>query len=310
MKILIAGATGAVGRPMVQMLLERGHEVVGTSRSATGADRVRALGAVGTVCDALDAAAVQQTVAEHRPEVIVNQLTALSARFNPRKYEQWLRPTNELRTRGTRNLADAAVAAGTKLLVGQSTAFSYAWTGEGLKTEDQPLVAGDGGFADAVHAMESLERTTLHTDGLRGLVLRYGYFYGPDTQYGAHGEVTEMIRGRRFPIVGNGGGVFSFVHIDDAAAATVAAIERSASGVFNVVDDEPAEMRVWLPAAAQALGAKPPRKVPLWLARLATNRFVADGSVNLRGASNAKAKGELGWKPQHSWREWFQSIGS
>ena len=307
MKVMVFGATGAVGRPLVGMLRARGHEVAGTTRDPARAGALRDLGVEPIVCDALDADAVARVLDEHRPEVIVNQLTSLSAPFNPRRYVDWVEPTNILRSRGTRNLVDAARAAGTRLLVSQSIAFSYTWDGSGLAAEDDALLEADGDFARAVTAMTELEQMTLHSEGLTGIVLRYGYFYGPGTSYSAAGDIGQMVRKRRFPIVGAGTGVFSFVHVEDAAAATVAAIERGVPGVFNVVDDDPAAMRDWLPAYAAALGAKPPRRVPLWLARLVTGRFVADGAARLRGASNARARRELGWEPRYaSWRQGFR----
>lgn len=310
MRVLVAGATGAIGRPLLRMLRERGHETFGTTRTKAKADALRELGAEPVVCDALDRESLRQAVCTAAPEAIVNQLTDLSAPLNPRKYAQWLEPTNRLRTEGTRNLAEAAGEARTRLLVSQSVAFAYRWDGDGLKTEDDPLF-GDapGGFDRAVAAVRELERHTLETPGLDGIVLRFGYFYGPGTSYARDGQLAAMTLKRQFPIVGSGTGRFSFVHIEDAAAATLAALERGRPGVYNVVDDDPAEMREWLPAYAESLGAKPPRRVPRFLARLVANRFMADSSVELRGASNAKAKRELGWQPRRtSWREGFRDT--
>jgi 2-alkyl-3-oxoalkanoate reductase len=308
--VLVAGATGAIGRPLLRMLRERGHETLGTTRSEANADALRELGAEPVICDALDREPLRHAVHTAAPDAIVNQLTDLSAPLNPRKYAQWLEPTNRLRIEGTRNLAEAAIEARTRLLVSQSVAFAYRWDGDGTKTEDDPLFDNaPGGFDRAVAAVRELERRTLETPGLDGIVLRYGYFYGPGTPYARDGQFAEMTRKRQFPIVGRGTARFSFVHIEDAAAATLAALERGQPGVYNVVDDEPAELREWLPAYAEALGAKPPRRVPHWLARLVTNRFMADSSLELRGASNAKAKRELGWQPRRSsWREGFRDT--
>ena len=309
MKVLVAGATGAVGRPLVRMLREGGHEVAGMTRSERGASALRELGVEPVVADALDAGSVHETVRATRPEAIVNQLTALSAPLNPRKYTEWLEPTNRLRIAGTRNLAEAAVEAGTRLLVSQSIAFAYSWDGEGLKTEDDPLIDDQPEFEAAVQALRELERRTLETPGLEGVVLRYGYFYGPGTSYAGDGQVAQMVRKRRFPIVGAGTGRFSFVHVDDAAAATQAALDQATPGTYNVVDDEPAELREWLPEFAERLGAKPPRRVPLWLARIGAGRFTAEGAVKLRGASNARARRELGWQPRWpTWREGFREA--
>lgn len=308
MRVLVAGASGAVGRPLVRMLREGGHEVLGTTRSEAKADLLRELGAEPIVCDARDGDALRRAVLGTEPEAIVNQLTALSAPLNPRKYAEWLEPTNRLRIESTRALVGAAVECGTRLLVSQSIAFAYRWDGDGLKAEDDPLFdAGPGGFDRAVEALHELEARTLETPGLAGIVLRYGYFYGPGTSYASDGQVAEMVRRRQFPVVGAGTGRFSFVHVDDAAAAAVAALARAHPGVYNVVDDEPAELREWLPVYASALGAKPPRRVPRWLGRMVGGRFIGDGSVELRGASNDKTKRELGWQPQWaSWRQGFR----
>lgn len=309
MRVLVAGATGAVGRPLVRMLNERGHDVVATTRSHDRTPPLRELGAEPIVCDALDSAAVHDAVAASEPEVVVNQLTALSAPLNPRRYLQWLEPTNRLRTEGTRNLAQAAVAAGVRLLVSQSVAFAYRWEGAGLNAEDEPLFDADMGFGPAVTALRELEARTLETPDLDGVVLRYGYFYGPGTSYAKDGDVAELVRRRRFPIVGSGKGRFSFIHVDDAAGATVAAVERSTPGTFNVVDDEPAELLAWLPFYAEVLGAKPPRRVPLWLARIVSNRFLAEAAARQRGTSNARIKRELEWSPRwSSWRQGFREA--
>ncbi len=310
MRVLVAGATGAVGRPLVRMLREGGHEVLGTTRSEAKAGLLRELGAEPVVCDARDGKALRRAVLGAEPEAIVNQLTDLSAPLNPRKYAEWMEPTNRLRIESTRALAGAAVECGTRLLASQSIAFAYRWDGEGLKVEDDPLFNdGPGGFDRAVGALHEMEARTLESPGLAGIVLRYGYFYGPGTSYARDGQVAEMVRRRRFPVVGAGTGRFSFVHVDDAAAAAVAALDRGQPGVYNVVDDEPGELREWLPVYASALGAKPPRRVPRWLGRIFGGRFMGDGSVELRGASNDKAKRELGWQPQwSSWRQGFRDA--
>jgi nucleoside-diphosphate-sugar epimerase len=288
------------------MLTERGHEVVGTTRSHKRAPSLRELGADPVICDALDASAVHEAVRKAQPEVIVNQLTALAAPLNPRRYREWLEPTNRLRSQGTRNLADAARVEGARVLVSQSVAFAYRWDGSTLKTEADPLFDADLGFGPTVTALRELEQRTSDTPGLEGIVLRYGYFYGPGTSYGRGGDVAELVRRRRFPVVAAGRGQFSFLHVDDAASATVTAIEHGTAGTFNVVDDEPAEMRAWLPYYAEVLGAKRPLRVPLWLARVATSRFLAEATARQRGASNARIKNELGWAPR--WASWRQGF--
>jgi nucleoside-diphosphate-sugar epimerase len=249
---------------------------------------------------------------EARPEVIVHELTALPDRIDFRKADTYA-ATNRVRTEGTGNLIEAARAGGARRLVCQSIAFAYRMDGEGLKTETDPLLSeAAGAFGSGVSALREMEAMVLGSDGLDGLVLRYGFFYGPGTYYAADGTSTDDVRRRRMPIVGKGSGVFSFIHVDDAADATVAAVERGAPGIYNVTDDEPAPMTEWVPVFAQAAGAKPPRRVPVWLARFVAGKDVSNFAVELRGASNQKAKRELGWEPAHSsWRTGFaESLGA
>jgi nucleoside-diphosphate-sugar epimerase len=299
-KVFIAGASGAIGQPLCRQLRERGHEVVGMTRS--NAVAVEALGARATVADAFDADAVRAAVAEAAPDVVVNELTDLARPLDPRKYDDWLAGTNRLRREGTRNLADAAVAAGVQKLVSQSVAFAYTFE-PGVKTEDAPIHGAAGGEMGS--AMEELERQTLEAPG--GIVLRYGFFYGPGTAYAADGQQIDAVRKRRMPIVGGGSGQFPFIHVDDAASATVAAIERGAPGVYNVVDDEPAPGGAWIPYVADLVGAKAPRRVPAFLARLVAGRMVGF-ATRLQPVSNAKAKQELGWQPKYpSWRDGFRA---
>jgi nucleoside-diphosphate-sugar epimerase len=268
-------------------------------------DAVRQLGARPVVGDALDPDAVGRAVAEAQPDVIVHQLTALSGSIDLRHLERDLAQTNRLRTEGTDNLLAAARAAGIERFVAQSYAgWPYARTGGAVKTEDDPLdpapVAAMRGALDAIRHLEDAVTSA------GGVVLRYGGFYGPGTSLAPGGEHAELVRKRKFPIVGDGGGVWSFVHIEDAADATVAAVERGARGIYNVVDDEPARAADWLPVAARAVGGKPPRRVPRWLGRLVAGEAATVMMTEVRGASNAKAKRELGWSPAHpSWREGF-----
>jgi nucleoside-diphosphate-sugar epimerase len=308
-RVFLAGAAGAIGRPLVPLLLAAGHEVTGTTRSRQRAEAIRAAGASAAVVDALDANALRDAVTQAAPEVVIHQLTSLPARFNPRKADLYA-PTNRIRREGTRNLLAAAQAAGARRFVCQSVAFAYA-PGEQpeVKGEDAPLALGaPPPFGEGVRAIEEMERAVLEADGLDGLVLRYGWFYGPGTYYADDGSMAADTRGRRFPIVGSGAGLFSFVHVDDAAAATVAAVERGAPGAYNVVDDDPAALRDWLPVYAEAIGAPAPRRVPVWLARLVAGKVAA--AVNVQpGASNAKARRELGWEPRwHSWRDGFRDA--
>jgi nucleoside-diphosphate-sugar epimerase len=302
-KVFVAGATGAIGRPLVPKLVAAGHDVTGMTRSEERAESLRRAGARAVVCDVLDAEAARAAVREAGAEAVVHQLTALPDRLDFRNKDLYS-ATNRLRTEGTEILLDAAREAGARRFVCQSIAFAYAPGGEPVKSEDAPLLRNaPGAFGEGVRAIARMERQVLDADGV---VLRYGFFYGPGTYYGEGGSTTSDVRRRRMPVVGKGSGIFSFVHLDDAADATVIAVERGASGVYNIVDDEPAPMRDWLPVFAEAAGAKRPLRVPVWLAKLVGGEGVVVLALGLRGASNAKAKAELGWRPAHpSWRQGF-----
>jgi nucleoside-diphosphate-sugar epimerase len=303
--VLVAGATGAIGRPLVPQLIAAGHEVTGLTRSEERAEGLRSDGAEAVVCDVHDSPAFREAVVSARPEVLVHQLTDLPQNFSPRyKYGA----TNALRTQVTRDFIAAGREAGARRIVAQSVSFFYIPTGDMVKDEEAPTlssaVAG-GKFGEAADAMGDLERQVVEADGMDGLVLRYGFFYGPGTWFAKGTRLAKAYRRRMSPIVGSGTGVFSFIHVEDAAAATVAAIERGAPGIYNVTDDEPAPANEWMPAFAEAVGAKPPRRVPLWLGRIAAGRN-ADAMETMRGASNAKAKRELGWAPRYAtWRQGF-----
>ncbi|MBA3261650.1 MAG: NAD(P)-dependent oxidoreductase, partial [Thermoleophilaceae bacterium] len=257
----------------------------------------------------LDAGALRRAVEQAAPEVVVHELTALPDRFDRRRSDIY-DATNRIRDEGTRNLLEAARAAAARRFVCQSIAFAYApGPRPEVKDEDAPLNLGaPPPFAEGVRVIGEMERAVLDADGFEGLVLRYGWLYGPGTYYAQNGSTAQEVRRRRFPVIGSGAGLFSFVHVDDAADATVAAVQRGAPGVYNVVDDEPAAMRDWLPAYAEAIGARRPLRIPVWLARLAAGKMAA--AVNLQpGASNAKAKSELGWEPRwRSWREGFREA--
>jgi nucleoside-diphosphate-sugar epimerase len=301
-KVFVAGASGAIGRPLVRRLREAGHDVVGMTRSEERAAALRAQGAEAAIGDALDAGAVRAAVAEARPDVVVNELTDLASPLNPRKYAEWLEGTNRLRREGTRNLAEAAQEAGAARYVSQSVAFAYSFE-PGMKTEGDALLGSEAG--DMAMAISELERITLAAPG--GIVIRYGFFYGPGTAYAPGGQQIEQIRRRQTPIVGGGNGAFPFIHVEDAAAATVAAIERGQPGVYNVVDDEPAPSHDWIPYVAELVGAPKPRRVPAWLARLFAGGL-ASMATRLQPVSNAKAKRDLGWEPGYpSWREGFRA---
>jgi nucleoside-diphosphate-sugar epimerase len=285
-------------------LVAAGHEATGMSRSDERAERIREAGAKAVVADVFDEDRVRSVMAEASPDVVVHQLTSLPDRLDFRDQSIY-DATNRVRGEGTRILIESARAAGARRLVAQSIAFIYAPQGDWVKDENAPLLEdAPGGFGEGARVVREMERAVVGADGL---VLRYGFFYGPGTYYASDGSSAEDVRKRKQPIVGKGTGTFSFIHVDDAADATVTAVERGAPGVYNVVDDEPAPLREWLPRYAEVVGAKKPRRIPLWLARLVAGKGVALFATELRGASNAKAKRELGWEPSHpTWRQGFR----
>ena len=307
MRVLVAGAAGALGRQLVPRLVEAGHEVAGLTRSPSKHDLLLDLGAEPLIADALDADAVADAVAHAEPDVIVHELTALSGSMDLRHFDRDFAITNRLRTEATDHLLAAGRAVGIRRFVAQSYAgWPFARRGGPVKTEEDPLdPAPVDAMRSTLDAIRYLEDAVTGASWTEGIVLRYGGFYGPGTSLGPDGgEHVEMIRGRKFPIVGDGAGVWSFVHIEDAADATVAAVEHGRRGIYNVVDDEPAPVAEWLPAIARALGAKPPRRVPVWLGRLLAGEAATVMMTEVRGASNAKAKRELGWQPRHpTWRQ-------
>ena len=303
MRVFVAGASGAIGTRLVPQLVDRGHEVIGTSRSPGNAERIRTLGAQPIALDLLDAAAVRRAVLEAEPDAIVHQATALAdVRFS-RNLDRSFAQTNRLRTEGTDALLAAASEAGVGRFVAQSFAsLRYARVGGPVKAEDQPLDPEPvPGTRESNAAMRYLDETV--TDAA-GIALRYGNFYGA-----ANDGMVQPVRKRQFPIVGDGGGVSSFIHLDDAATATVLALEHGQAGIYNIVHDEPAPVRDWLPELADVLGAKPPRHVPRWLARLFAGQAMVMMGTEARGASNAKAKRELGWRLRYpSWRQGFAAA--
>jgi nucleoside-diphosphate-sugar epimerase len=313
MKVFVAGATGVLGRELVPQLVAQGHEVVGMTRTASKQDGLRTLGARPVVADALDPDAVAQAVASAEPEVIVHQLTALSGPMSARDMRHPDRSfaatmTNRLRTEATDHLLAAGRAVGARRFVAQSFgAFRFARTGGPVQTEADPLDPNPPApLRPVVEGLLYLEQAVTTIDWGEGLALRYGGFYGPGTaiSLAPDAQMAGPIRKRRFPIVGGGGGVWSHIHIEDAAAATAAAVERGQPGIYYVVDDEPAPVREWLPVLASALGAKPPRRVPRWLGRLVAGEAATVMMTDVRGASNAKAKRELGWQLRYpSWRQ-------
>jgi nucleoside-diphosphate-sugar epimerase len=310
MRVFIAGATGAIGAQLVPQLAARGHEVVGMTRSPEKREALVALGAHPVVADALDREAVRRAVIDAAPEIVVHELTALSGEFDLRRLDHHLATTNRLRTEGTDHLLAAAEAVGARRFVAQSYAgWPFARTGGPVKDEDDPLdPRPPAALRATLDAIDYLETAVRHIPWAEGVVLRYGSLYGPGTAISSdrHAAIVKPILERQFPLVGDGGGVWSFVHVTDAAAATVEAIEHGAAGIYQVVDDEPAPVREWLPVLVDALQARPPRHLPRWLARLAAGEVATSWITDVRGASNAKAKRELGWKPMHStWRTGF-----
>jgi nucleoside-diphosphate-sugar epimerase len=309
MRVFVAGASGAIGKPLIRQLVAAGHNVTGTTRRQERAEEIRAAGAKAVVCDVLDRAALEAAVKEAAPEVVVNQLTSLPEDFNPRKIDY--APTNRVRAEGGDNLMKAALAVGARRYVTQSIAFIYAPEGDWVKDEEaRPFDDAPPPFDEGERAMLAHERQVLGTEGIEGLVLRYGQFYGPGTYYTPGvGSIAKQVEKRMLPVIGPGTGMGSFVHVGDAAGATVAALDRGAPGIYNVTDDEPSPAREWLPVYAEAIGAKPPRRVPTWLARLVGGKMAVQFGVHLRGADNAKAKHELGWQPRYaSWRQGFREA--
>jgi nucleoside-diphosphate-sugar epimerase len=307
MRVFVAGATGAIGRQLVPRLVAAGHEVHGTTRSESKQAMLDELGAVPVVMDALDPDQVADAVGRARPDVIVHELTSLAG--VERYTERDAAPTNRLRTEGTDHLLSAGQAVGVRRFVAQGVAGygAYARSGGPVKSEDDPLDPEPvPEMRETLAAIRHLEGAVLGARWTQGIVLRYGTFYGPGTSLAPGEEQFELVRKRKFPVVGDGSGVWSFIHVADAAEATVAAVEHGSRGVYNVVDDDPAPVAEWLPALAQTLGAKRPMRVPRFVARLLAGQAGVVMMTEIRGASNAKAKRDLGWGPAHpSWRQGF-----
>jgi nucleoside-diphosphate-sugar epimerase len=312
MRVFIAGGTGVVGRRLVPLLVSTGHEVVATTTTAAKLAMIEQMGAHGVHVDVLDPDATRKAIANAAPDAIVHQATALgNMKFDMRHFDRLFATTNALRTTGTRNLLAAAEESGVPRFVAHSfCGWPFERTGAPAKTEDEPLdPAPLPPSSQTIAAIKELERLVVGYEG--AVVLRCGGFYGPGTSLDVDGEQTAMVRKRLFPVVGNGGGVFSFLHVDDAASATLAALTKGA-GIYNIVDDEPAAARDWIPYLASILGAKPPRHVPTWLAKLLAGDIAATMMTQGRGGVNDKAKRELHWKPIYpSWRDGFKhELGS
>jgi nucleoside-diphosphate-sugar epimerase len=309
MKIFLAGGAGVVGRRLVPVLVAAGHQVVATTRSASRTEPLRAMGAEPVILDALDAEAVRKAVADARPEVVVHQMTALASFKDLRDIDGELAVTNRLRTEGTDHLVAAARAAGVRRFVAQSyTGWPNERVGGRVKTEEDPLDPDPpAAMRQTLKSIRRLEATVAGLADMVGVVLRYGSFYGPGTSLGAGGDMLEMVRRRRLPVIGGGAGIWSFIHMDDVAQVTRLAVEGGPAGVYNVVDDDPAEVSVWLPELARAIGAKPPFRLPAWVGRLAIGEAGVSMMTRGRGSSNAKARRTWDWRLVHpSWREGFR----
>jgi nucleoside-diphosphate-sugar epimerase len=305
MKIFLAGATGAVGQALVPLLTTHGHTVTGTTRSPSKTDMLRALGADPVVVDGLDRDGIRAAVAAARPDAIVHEMTALGGDLDIRRFERSFAATNRLRTEGTDHLVEAARESGVQRIVAQSfAAWPYARVGGPVKTEDDPL--DDNPPKQVRTTLEAIKRLEAAVTGAGGIALRYGGFYGPGTGLTPGGDQWEALKSRKFPLVGDGGGVFSFAHIEDVASGTLAALEYGRpGGIYNICDDDPAPARVWMPEVAAAIGAPPPRHLPRWVGRLFGAHVVAM-MCEIRGASNERAKRELGWEP--AWPSWREGI--
>ncbi len=313
MRVFLAGATGAIGKRLVPMLVGAGHQVMAMTRTADKADGLRQLGAEPVVLDAFDRAGVIAAVRAAAPDAVVHQLTAIPETVDFRTFGESFAVTNRLRTEGLDNLLAGAHEAGAQHFIAQSFAgWPYAREGGPVKTEEDALdPAPSAGFRDTLAAIKTLEDRMSRESGLRCVALRYGILYGPGTSIAPGGAVYEAVKARKVPVVGGGGGIWSFTHIDDAAGSTVAALAREARGIFNAVDDEPAAVREWLPYLAKVVGAGRPWRVPAFIARWVIGRTGVEMMTEIRGASNAKAKRELGWQPAvPSWREGFRELAS
>jgi 2-alkyl-3-oxoalkanoate reductase len=308
MRVFVAGSTGAVGKFLVPHLVQNGHEVVALVRDAQKAKALEVMGAQVALADALNKEELTAAIRRTEPEVIIHQLTALTGVGNFKKLDEEFALTNRFRTEVTDTMLAAARLVGTRRFIAQSfCGWPFAREGGPVKTEEDPLDPNPpASFSKILAAIRYLEDTVRKTTNLQALALRYGFFYGPGTGIAKDGLIVELVRKRRLPIVGDGAGIWSFIHISDVARATVAAVSHGDPGIYNVVDDEPAPVSTWLPALAEAVGAKPPYKVPVWLGKLAIGGGGVSMMTKIRGGSNAKAKRELGWQLDYpSWRRGF-----
>jgi nucleoside-diphosphate-sugar epimerase len=308
MRVFLAGASGVIGRVLVPMLVKEGHHVSAMTRSPQKVDALEAAGASPVLCDVFQPERLRDAVVAARPDVVISHLTDLPQEFNPRKIKEAYRNNDRVRGEGSENLLAAAEAAGARRFLWQTVSFLTKPAGPAVLDETAPLWTDAPAPHDAtIRLHERMEQRIVSDPNLEGLVLRFGFWYGPGTAFASDGSIARQVRRRRYPIVGDGEARAQFIHVDDAAEATIAAMTNGAPGVYNLADDDPGPMREWLPVYAEAVGAKPPRRVPAWLARLVVGSFLAAQAGEMRGASNEKAKRELDWKPRYaSWREGFR----
>ena len=308
MRIFLAGGTGVIGRPLVPRLVEDGHQVTAITRKRDRLAQLQAQGAEAVMCDVLDAQRLRSVVRDAAPDSVLQHLTDLPPDLNPRNLKKAYERNDLVRGEGSKNLLAAAEAAGAKRYIAQNVCFFYAPVGPRIVNEDASLwMDAPEPFGSSVRLHVEMERRIVDNPSLEGLVLRYGFWYGPGTSLAPDGYTAREVRRRRYPVVGAGTGFQSFIHMDDVVETTVLALDRGAPGVYNVVDDDPAPMHQWLPAYAAALGAPEPRRVPAWLARLVVGSFITAQSIHMRGVSNEKAKRAFDWKPKYaSWREGFR----
>jgi nucleoside-diphosphate-sugar epimerase len=310
MRVFLAGASGVIGPVLVPKLVRDGHQVSAMTRTPEKVEALEAMGADPVLCDVLDADRIRDAVLAARPDVVISHLTDLPRDFNPRKIKEAYARNDRVRGEGSENLLAAAEAAGARRFLWQTVSFLTKPAGPPVLDEEAPLWTDAPAPHDAtIRLHERMERRIIGDANLEGLVLRFGFWYGPRTGFASDGSIARQVRKRRYPIVGDGGGMSQFVHVDDVAETTILAMTNGSPGVYNVTDDDPAPMREWLPEYAKAIGAPPPRHVPGWLARLVVGGFVATQATGMRGASNEKAKRELDWKPKYaSWREEFRTA--
>ena len=308
MRIFLAGGTGVVGRPLVPRLISDGHHVTAITRKPEKVALLESQGAEAVVCDVLDTAGVRNVVTAAAPEAVIQHLTDLPTDLNPRNLKKGYAANDRVRSEGSRNLVAAAEAAGASRYIAQNVCFLYAPVGPWVVGEDASLwTDAPEPFRASIRLHIDMERRIVENRNFEGLVLRYGFWYGPGTTFASDGYTARAVRRRQYPVVGAGTGVQSFIHMDDVVQTTVLALERGDPGVYNVTDDDPAPMHQWLPAYAAAIGAPEPRRVPFWLARLVVGPYIATQSLKMRGASNEKAKAAFDWKPKYaSWREGFR----